>query len=114
MLVHPHGSGSMFKRMPSKDGTNSTDLEDDSGKSLILYQMPFLMFKKVIMELKDAKDRRIYVFQIMPFLLQKNVAPLLLVSLKGERMFSNWTIDCSGFQIYNDYSTICVFNCHSY
>ncbi|KVI01261.1 General substrate transporter [Cynara cardunculus var. scolymus] len=29
--VHPHGSASMYKRVPSKDSTNSVDLEDDSA-----------------------------------------------------------------------------------
>ncbi|KAL4563928.1 hypothetical protein LXL04_027977 [Taraxacum kok-saghyz] len=30
MRVHPHGSASMYKRMPSKDYTNSVELEDGS------------------------------------------------------------------------------------
>lgn len=36
MRAQLQGSASMYKRMQSKDGTNSVDVEDGSGKSLIL------------------------------------------------------------------------------
>nr|XP_043628611.1 probable plastidic glucose transporter 2 [Erigeron canadensis]XP_043628613.1 probable plastidic glucose transporter 2 [Erigeron canadensis] len=35
MRVHPHGSASMYKRMSSKDGTYSADLEEEDGSEFL-------------------------------------------------------------------------------
>ena len=54
MRVQPHSSPSMYKGMPSTDGMNSVDSEDDSGKSLtfIYHDSGISLATRVFMMLK--------------------------------------------------------------